>query len=132
MSRITFSCVSERRGERCFVSELPRRDGKKKRCGAVGNKSAKPPLIRYDLYKQKNKAVQNRKIGVTVVAGFFDFPPFFCPFPVILSAPLSLPLFPFPLFSPYAVGGREDEGDEQQHPHGDKDAGHQELGGIVS
>ena len=71
---------------------------------------------------------QTCKIGVTVVIGFSISPVLF-PFPVILSAALSLA--PVALFSPYAVSGHKDEGDEQQHPGGDEDARYQELGGRV-
>lgn len=48
------------------------------------------------------------------------------PPPVSVSLPP-----PSPPFSPYAVGGHEDERDEQQHPDSDKDAREQELGGRV-
>jgi len=132
MSRIVFSCVSKRNHKHCFVPELFHRGGKE----MCWYHSANPPLIRHDMYKQKNKVVQNRKIGVMVVISF-RFPTLSSPFPVILAA--SLPCksilfyvsFPFPWFSPYAVGSNKDESDKQQHPDCDKDAGYQELGGRV-
>lgn len=53
--------------------------------------------------------------------------------PHLSSSPPLSPFFTSPplAFSPYAVGGHEDERDEQQHPDSDKDAREQELGGRV-
>lgn len=88
------------------------------------------------MYKQKNKVVQNCKIGVTIVI-VFQFPSLFfsisCYSASLFPAQiyLFLCLFPFPWFSPYAVGDHKDESDKYQNPSSDKDARYQELGGRV-